>query len=297
MKKVKVFDAADYLDNDEVIAEYLNAALEDANPDVFLAAISDVAKARGMSRLAKDAGEGHVHAPQRAQHAGLERRRARAQRVDHLVGALVALAPLADAAVDDLLQLIAAAQAADVVGAHAAARVSLHQHPEQLPHLVDVVARLPLGRRARQQIARRGHPVHRVRGDAARVALLADDAEVAELEARAGADEHVDGGEIAVQRLAAVQLAQHVEDAGDFTARRRLGPSLAATAQVGAEIAVLGVLEGEEVADAAVRTEQRERVEDPDRAIVAVEHLPEVGLAKPSVLAGADLQADDGGNR
>ena len=58
MKKVKVFDAADYLDNDEVIAEYLNAALEDANPDVFLAAISDVAKARGMSRLAKDAGFG-----------------------------------------------------------------------------------------------------------------------------------------------------------------------------------------------------------------------------------------------
>ena len=58
MKKVKVFDAADYLDNDEVTAEYLNAALEDANPDVFLAAISDVAKARGMSRLAKDAGLG-----------------------------------------------------------------------------------------------------------------------------------------------------------------------------------------------------------------------------------------------
>ncbi len=52
------FDAADYLDNDEVIAEYLNAALEDKNPDVFLAAISDVAKARGLSRLAKDSGLG-----------------------------------------------------------------------------------------------------------------------------------------------------------------------------------------------------------------------------------------------
>ena len=58
MNKIKPFDAADYLDNDEVIAEYLNAALEDENPDVFLAAISDVAKARGMSRLAKDAGLG-----------------------------------------------------------------------------------------------------------------------------------------------------------------------------------------------------------------------------------------------
>lgn len=58
MNQIKPFDAADYLDNDEVIAEYLNAALEDPNPDVFLMAISDVAKARGMSKLAKDAGLG-----------------------------------------------------------------------------------------------------------------------------------------------------------------------------------------------------------------------------------------------
>lgn len=58
MRKIKQFDAADYLDNEEVIAEYLNAALEDKNPDVFLIAIADVAKARGMSRLAKDAGLG-----------------------------------------------------------------------------------------------------------------------------------------------------------------------------------------------------------------------------------------------
>jgi DNA-binding phage protein len=44
-----VFDVADYLDNDELIAEYLSAAADDPNPDVFLAAISDVAKARGMA--------------------------------------------------------------------------------------------------------------------------------------------------------------------------------------------------------------------------------------------------------
>ena len=57
-KKLAVFDAADYLDNETVIAEYLNAALEDGNPDVLLTAIADVAKARGMSRLAKDSGLG-----------------------------------------------------------------------------------------------------------------------------------------------------------------------------------------------------------------------------------------------
>ena len=56
MKNIAAFDAADYLDNDVVIAEYLNAALEDENPNVFLQAIADVAKARGMSQLARDTG-------------------------------------------------------------------------------------------------------------------------------------------------------------------------------------------------------------------------------------------------
>jgi len=52
------FDAAAYLDNDAVIAEYLSAAAEDPNPDVFVAALGDVAKARGMAQIAKDAGLG-----------------------------------------------------------------------------------------------------------------------------------------------------------------------------------------------------------------------------------------------
>jgi probable addiction module antidote protein len=50
--------AADYLDNEETTTEYLTAALEDPNPDVFLAAVRDVARTRGMAQLAKDAGLG-----------------------------------------------------------------------------------------------------------------------------------------------------------------------------------------------------------------------------------------------
>ncbi len=49
MKKKKTvykpFDAAAYLDNDAVIAEYLSAAAEDPNPEVFVAALGDVARA------------------------------------------------------------------------------------------------------------------------------------------------------------------------------------------------------------------------------------------------------------
>jgi probable addiction module antidote protein len=62
MMKKKVtyssFDAADYLDNEDVIAEYLSAAAQDDNSDVLLKALSDVAKARGMAQVAKDAGLG-----------------------------------------------------------------------------------------------------------------------------------------------------------------------------------------------------------------------------------------------
>ncbi len=58
MTTLAKFDAADYLDNEAVIAEYLTAALEDPNPEVFLAAVADVAKARGMTQLAKDTGLG-----------------------------------------------------------------------------------------------------------------------------------------------------------------------------------------------------------------------------------------------
>ena len=58
MSGLKRFDAADYLDSEEMIAEYLSAAMEDENPDVFLAAVSDVAKARGMTAIANSTGLG-----------------------------------------------------------------------------------------------------------------------------------------------------------------------------------------------------------------------------------------------
>jgi probable addiction module antidote protein len=58
MAKFAPFDAADYLDDEETIAEYISAALEDPNPDVLLTAVRDAARARGLTQLAKDAGLG-----------------------------------------------------------------------------------------------------------------------------------------------------------------------------------------------------------------------------------------------
>ena len=58
MVRVSEFDPSAFLDDDQVVAEYLTAALEDDTPDVFLAALGHVAKARGMSAIAERAGLG-----------------------------------------------------------------------------------------------------------------------------------------------------------------------------------------------------------------------------------------------
>ncbi len=47
-----------YLDNNALVAEYLSLAAEDPNPDVFLAALGEVVKARGVAQIAKDSGLG-----------------------------------------------------------------------------------------------------------------------------------------------------------------------------------------------------------------------------------------------
>ena len=58
MIKTTLFDVADYLDSEEMIAEYLSAILEEDDPDLFVQALGDVAKARGMTQIAKETGLG-----------------------------------------------------------------------------------------------------------------------------------------------------------------------------------------------------------------------------------------------
>ena len=55
---ITTFDPAAYLDSEEMIAEYLSQALASGDNDLLLAVIGDIAKARGMSQIAKDAGLG-----------------------------------------------------------------------------------------------------------------------------------------------------------------------------------------------------------------------------------------------
>ena len=60
-KKIKIsslrpFDITEYLEDEEAIAEYINVALEENDPALLASALGDIARARGMTQLAKETG-------------------------------------------------------------------------------------------------------------------------------------------------------------------------------------------------------------------------------------------------
>lgn len=60
-KKIKIseipeFDAAEYLTSDEEVAAYLTTILEENDAALLAAALGDIARARGMTQIAKDSG-------------------------------------------------------------------------------------------------------------------------------------------------------------------------------------------------------------------------------------------------
>jgi probable addiction module antidote protein len=60
-KKVRVadlpdFDFSEHLDSEQAMAEYLTAILEENDPALLAAALGDIARARGMSEIARASG-------------------------------------------------------------------------------------------------------------------------------------------------------------------------------------------------------------------------------------------------
>ncbi|AWU93298.1 addiction module antidote protein [Azospirillum ramasamyi] len=56
--ETRSWDIVDSLNSDERIAAYLDAALEDGDPQLILAALGDIARAKGMTEVARNAGLG-----------------------------------------------------------------------------------------------------------------------------------------------------------------------------------------------------------------------------------------------
>lgn len=55
-EQFKQFDAADYLESEEQCAAYLEAALEEGDSKLIAAALGDIARAKGMTQVAREAG-------------------------------------------------------------------------------------------------------------------------------------------------------------------------------------------------------------------------------------------------
>jgi probable addiction module antidote protein len=56
--KTKRWDPAEHLETEEDMAAYLEAALEDGDPALVAAALGDIARAKGMSQIARETGLG-----------------------------------------------------------------------------------------------------------------------------------------------------------------------------------------------------------------------------------------------
>jgi probable addiction module antidote protein len=54
--KTKTYDAAEYLENEDDRAAYLQAALEEGDPALVIHALGNIARARGMTQIARDTG-------------------------------------------------------------------------------------------------------------------------------------------------------------------------------------------------------------------------------------------------
>ena len=59
--KTRLWNAADTLETKEDIAAYLDAVLEDGDPDLLKAVLGDIARAKGMTEIAQAAGLGRTN--------------------------------------------------------------------------------------------------------------------------------------------------------------------------------------------------------------------------------------------
>jgi len=56
--KIRIWDPAEHLITEEDMAAYLEAALQEGDAALIAAALGDIARAKGMSQIARDAGLG-----------------------------------------------------------------------------------------------------------------------------------------------------------------------------------------------------------------------------------------------
>ncbi|MCL4460598.1 MAG: putative addiction module antidote protein [Nitrospirae bacterium] len=56
--KTRLWDPAEHLETEEDMAAYLEAALEEGDPTLITSALGDIARAKGMTQIARETGLG-----------------------------------------------------------------------------------------------------------------------------------------------------------------------------------------------------------------------------------------------
>lgn len=93
ISELKKFDITESLNSEEKIAVYLQLALEENDPSELAHALGVVAKARGMTQIAKDAGIGR-ESLYKALRAGSEPRFDTINRVMNALGVKLTVSPI-----------------------------------------------------------------------------------------------------------------------------------------------------------------------------------------------------------
>ncbi len=93
ISKLKKFDLAESLDSEEKIAIYLQLVLEENDPGELAHALGVVAKARGMTQIAKEAGIGR-ESLYKALRSGSEPRFDTINRVMNALGVKLTVTPM-----------------------------------------------------------------------------------------------------------------------------------------------------------------------------------------------------------
>ena len=94
--EISNFDVSEYLTDEKSIAEYLTSIMEENDTQLLLAAIGDIAKAQGMSKIASESGLGR-ESLYKALNAGSKPRFDTVLKVLEALGVNIAFSPKASA--------------------------------------------------------------------------------------------------------------------------------------------------------------------------------------------------------
>ena len=175
---------------------------------------------------------------------------------------------------NDLLEMIAARQPADVAATDRTGDLTAQQHHGDQRDLIDVVALLPASHLSPSDLRRGVEHVERVGSDTATGELVCGNTKIAELELLVCAHEDIERREVSVQRLTAMQRVEDGQDPGDLAADEalRLRPL---AREPGAEVSMHRILHGQAVARAGT-VGDHESVEHAQRARLTVQELGKI---------------------